>query len=149
MIFWSVDILQNESQIGQNDLLSKVIWFFISANIPFNVTDNPYFQELIQTAQSKNNVHMVNHKNIREQLREMAISAKEDLMTTVMQNHSNMSLALGCWMSKNNYICIFRCVAVAYKTPSRPETYVLYALKIFAVAITVYWINKDWNLHEA
>ena len=41
----------NESQIGQNDLLSKVLRFFISANIPFNVADNPYFQELIQTAQ--------------------------------------------------------------------------------------------------
>src|SRR5437762_12949412 len=41
----------NESQIGQNNLLSKVLQFFISANIPFNVADNPYFQELIQTAQ--------------------------------------------------------------------------------------------------
>ena len=41
----------NESQIGQNDLLSTVLRFFISANIPFNVADNPYFQELIQTAQ--------------------------------------------------------------------------------------------------
>ena len=41
----------NESQIGQNDLLSKVLQFFISANIPFNMADNPYFQELIQTAQ--------------------------------------------------------------------------------------------------
>src|SRR5436189_3802480 len=55
----------NESQIGQNDLLSKVLQCFISANIPFNVADNPYFQELIQTAQSKNNVQMVNHNNIR------------------------------------------------------------------------------------
>jgi len=54
----------NESQIGQNDLLSKVLRFFISANIPFNVADNPYFEELIQTAQSKNMVCMVNRKNI-------------------------------------------------------------------------------------
>ena len=122
----------NWSQIGQNDLLSKVLQFFISANIPFNVADNPYFQELIQTAQSKNNVQMVNHKNIREQHQKMAISAKEDLMTTVMQNHSKVSLALDGWMSKNNYVCIFRYVAVGYKTPSCPETHVLYALKIFA-----------------
>jgi hypothetical protein len=93
----------NESQIGQNDLLSKVLRFFISANIPFNVADNPYFQELIQTAQSKNDVQMVNRKNIRQQLRKMAVSAKEDLMTTLMQNDSKVSLALDCWTSKNNY----------------------------------------------
>src|SRR5947207_9496292 len=93
----------NWSQIGQNDLLSKVLQFFISANIPFNMANNPYFQELIQTAQSKNNVQMVNHKNIREQLQKMAISAKEDLMTTLMQNDSKVSWALDCWMSKNNY----------------------------------------------
>ena len=31
----------NESQIGQNDLLSKVLRFFISANIPFNVAIFP------------------------------------------------------------------------------------------------------------
>ena len=93
----------NESQIGQNDLLSKVLRFFISANIPFNVADNPYFQELIQTAQSKTNVRMVNRKTIREQLRKIAVSAKEDLMTTLMQNDSKVSLALDCWTSKNNY----------------------------------------------
>ena len=93
----------NESQIGQNDLLSKVLRFFSSANIPFNVADNPYFQELIQTAQSRNNVQVVNRKNIREQLRKMAVSAKEDLMSTLMQNDSKVSLALDCWTSKNNY----------------------------------------------
>jgi hypothetical protein len=86
----------NESQIGQNDLLSKVLQFFISANIPFNVADNLYFQELIQTAQSKNNVQVVNCKNIREQLRKMAVNAKEDLMSTLTQNDSKVSLALDC-----------------------------------------------------
>ena len=90
----------NESQIGQNNLLIR---FFISANIPFNMADNPYFQELIQTAQSKNNVQVINRKNIREQLHKMAVSAKEDLMTTLMQNDSKVSLALDCWTSKNNY----------------------------------------------
>jgi hypothetical protein len=84
------------------------------------VADNPYFQELIQTAQSKNNVRMVNRKNIREQLREMAVSAKEDLMTTVMQNHSKVSLALDCRTSKNNYVCIFKYVACGVQNAFPP-----------------------------
>ena len=68
------------------------------------MADNPYFQELIQTAQSKSNVHMVNHKNIREQLREMAISAKEDLMTSDAKSLKS-EFGIG-WLDEQKQLCM-------------------------------------------
>ena len=46
-----------------DDILIKALKFFISGNITFNQADNPYFQELIQTAHDKAN-QPINHKNI-------------------------------------------------------------------------------------
>ena len=47
-----------------DDILNKALRFFISGNIAFNQADNPYFQELIQTAHVKANQPIINHKNI-------------------------------------------------------------------------------------
>jgi hypothetical protein len=86
-----------------DDILNKVLRFFISGNIAFNQADNPYFQELIQTAHVKANQPVINRKNIRERLRKLAVTAKEDLMIALMENESKISLALDCWSSKNGY----------------------------------------------
>jgi hypothetical protein len=47
-----------------DDILNKVLRFFISGNIAFNQADNSYFQELIQTAHVKANQPVINRKNI-------------------------------------------------------------------------------------
>ena len=62
-----------------DDILTKALKFFISGNIVFNQADNPYFQELIQTAHDKAN-QPINRKNIRERLKKLASIVKEDLM---------------------------------------------------------------------
>ena len=46
-----------------DDILTKVLKFFISGNIAFNQADNSYFQELIQTAHGNAN-QQINCKNI-------------------------------------------------------------------------------------
>jgi hypothetical protein len=85
-----------------DDILTKTLKFFISGNIAFNQADNPYFQELIQTASAKAN-QSINRKNIRDRLKKLASTAKEDLMVSLMENESKISLALDCWSSKNGY----------------------------------------------
>ncbi len=85
-----------------DDILTKVLKFFISGNITFNQADNPYFQELIQTASGKAN-QLINHKNIWERLKKLMLTVKEDLMVSLMENESKISLALDCWLSKNGY----------------------------------------------
>ena len=78
-----------------DDILTKALKFFISGNIAFNQADNPYFQELIQTAHGKAN-QPINRKNIRERLKKLTSTAKEDLMISLMENESKISLALDC-----------------------------------------------------
>jgi len=90
------------AKMVDDDLLTKVLKFFISGNIAFNQADNPYFQDLIRTAHGTKN-QPVNRKNVRERLSEVASTAKEDLMISLMQNESKVSLALDCWSSKNGY----------------------------------------------
>jgi hypothetical protein len=85
-----------------DDILTKALKFFISGNIAFNQADNPYFQELIQTAHGKAN-QPINRKNIRDRLKKLASTAKEDLMVSLTENESKISLALDCWSSKNGY----------------------------------------------
>lgn len=86
-----------------DDILNKALRFFISGNIAFNQADNPYFQELIQTAHVKANQPVINRKNIRARLKKLAVTAKEDLMIALIENESKISLALDCWSSKNGY----------------------------------------------
>lgn len=98
------EFMQNDTtNSGHDDILNKVLKFFISGNIAFNQVDNPYFQELIQTAHVKVKGLTVNHKSIRERLRKLAATAKEDLMIALMENNSKISLALDCWSSKSGY----------------------------------------------
>ena len=86
-----------------DDILNKILKFFISGNIAFNQADNPYFLELIQTAHVRAKQPVINRKNIRERLRKLAATAKENLMMTLIENDSKISLALDCWSSKNGY----------------------------------------------
>ena len=85
-----------------NDQLTKVLKFFISGNITFNEANNPYFQDLIWTAHGTKN-QPINRKNVWERLSEVALTVKEDLMISLMENESKVSLALDCWLSKNGY----------------------------------------------
>jgi len=86
-----------------DDILNKILKFFISGNIAFNQADNPYFLELIQTAHVRAKQPVINRKNIRERLRKLAATAKEDLMMALIENDSKISLTLDCWSSKNGY----------------------------------------------
>ena len=94
----------NASKVNKvdDDILIKALKFFISGNIAFNQADNPYFQELIQTAHGNAN-QQINRKNIWERLKKLASTVKEDLMISLMENESKISLALDCWSSKNGY----------------------------------------------
>jgi hypothetical protein len=86
----------------EDDLRTKVLKFFISGNIAFNQADNPHFQDLLRSGQGKNH-QVVNRRNLREKLTELASDATEDLIVSLMENQSKISLALDCWSSRNNY----------------------------------------------
>jgi len=101
--FISEFIDHETTKTSNDDILNKVLKFFISGNIAFNQADNPYFHELIQTAQVKTKQPVVNRKSIRERLKTLAATAKEDLMIMLMENESKISLALDCWSSRNGY----------------------------------------------
>ena len=103
-----------------DDLLTKVLKFFISGNIAFNQADNPYFQDLIQSAHGTKN-QLANRKNVRERLSEVASTVKEDLMISLMENESKVSLVLDCWLSKNGYAFLGKSPLTplfSYYTPS-------------------------------
>jgi len=89
----------------EEDLVIKTLKFFISGNIAFNQADNPYFQELIRAAAAQGiaKIQPINRKNVRDKLHDVASDAKEDLMVSLMENKSKVSLALDCWSSGNNY----------------------------------------------
>ena len=86
----------------EDDLRTKALKFFISGNIAFNQADNPHFQNLLQNVHGKNH-QIVNRRNLREKLTELASDATEDLIVSLMENQSKVSLALDCWSSRNNY----------------------------------------------
>jgi hypothetical protein len=101
--FFSNETGQQKQTLSTNDVLDKVLNFFISGNIAFNQADNPAFQELISSIKVNNQAVTINRKSVREQLDYHAKKAQEDLMSQLMTNDSKVSLALDCWTSKNNY----------------------------------------------
>lgn len=91
---------QDESQVD------KTLKFFISGNIAFNQADNPHFHKLIEHCKHCNcrsKSQKVNRKSVRSRLSTVAADAKEDLLITLVENDSKVSLALDCWTSKNGY----------------------------------------------
>jgi hypothetical protein len=91
---------QDESQVD------KTLKFFISGNVAFNQADNPHFHKLIEHCKHCNcrsKGPKVNRKSVRSRLSTVATDAKEDLMITLIENDSKVSLALDCWTSKNGY----------------------------------------------
>ena len=90
------------SKALEDDLLTKVLKFLISGNIAFNQADNPFFQAILREIPSENR-QIVNRKNLREKLTKVASDAKEDLMLSLVENESKISLALDCWTSRNGY----------------------------------------------
>ena len=89
----------------EEDLLTKTVNFFISGNIAFNQADNPHFHDMIRTAAALRPTKLltINRKNTRQKLTDLALNGKEDLLQCLMENKSKISLALDCWISKNNY----------------------------------------------
>ena len=88
---------------NDDTMVDKVLKFFISGNIAFNQADNPYFQDLIHHGEVKVKGPKVNRKSVHAWLTEVGCEAKEDLMVTLMENDSKISLALDCWTSKNGH----------------------------------------------
>ena len=89
--------------ITQNEVMDRVLKFFISGNIAFNQADNPYFRDLVSLITCDNNINVrVNRSNVTNRLHKSAADAKSDLMVTLMENESKISLALDCWTSRNN-----------------------------------------------
>ena len=86
-----------------DSMIDKVLKFFISGNVAFNQADNPYFQDLIRHGEAKVKGPKVNRKSVRAQLTKVGLNAKENLMTTLIENDSKISLTLDCWTSKNGY----------------------------------------------
>ena len=86
-----------------DSMVDKVLKFFISGNVAFNQVDNPYFQDLIRHPEAKVKGPKVNRKSVHARLNEVGLDAKEDLMITLMENDSKISLVLDCWTSKNGY----------------------------------------------
>jgi hypothetical protein len=84
-------------------IVDKVLKFFISGNIAFNQADNPYFQDLIRHAEARAPDPKINRKSVRTRLTQVGQDAKEDLMITLIENDSKISLALDCWTSKNGH----------------------------------------------
>ena len=77
----------------KEDVLDKVLNFFISGNIAFNPADNPHFQDLISLIKVNDDPVTVNHHNIAKQLHGKAEEAREDLLVTLVENDSKISLA--------------------------------------------------------
>jgi len=84
-------------------MVDKTLKFFVSGNIAFNQTDNPYFQDLIRHGEAKQKGIKVNWKSVHAQLSEVGANATEDSMAALIANDSKISLALDCWMSKNGH----------------------------------------------
>jgi len=96
--------------ITQNEVMDCVLKFFISGNITFNQADNPYFRDLVALITCDNNINVRdNRSNVTTRLHTSAADAKSDLMVTLMENESKISLALDCWTSRNNiaFLCMF------------------------------------------
>jgi hypothetical protein len=88
--------------VTQNEIMDRVLKFFISGNVAFNQADNPYFRDLIALIKCDNDINVkVNRSNVTTRLHNSAADAKSDLMATLMQNESKISLALDCWTSRN------------------------------------------------
>lgn len=86
----------------KEDIRDKALKFFISGNIAFNQADNPYFHELLEAAHSKAGL-TINRKILRERLTATSSKAREDLMASLIENESKVSLALDCWTSRNGF----------------------------------------------
>jgi hypothetical protein len=88
--------------LTKEDVLDKVLNFFISGNIAFNQADNPHFQDLISLIKVNDAPVTVNRHNIAKQLHAKAEEAREDLLVTLVENDSKISLAQDAWSSGNN-----------------------------------------------
>ena len=84
-------------------MIDKVLNFFISGNITFNQADNPAFQELLGMIKIEGQFMKANRKSVCEWLDFHAENAREDLMVYLIENDSEISLALDCWTSGNHY----------------------------------------------
>ena len=94
---------KKKTLITQNEVMDRVLKFFISGNIAFNQADNPYFRDLVALITCDNDINVrVNRSNVTTRLHKSAADAKSDLMVTLMENESKISLALDCWTSRNN-----------------------------------------------
>ena len=93
---------ETKADISADDIVDKVLNFFISGNIAFMQADNPEFQELVSMVKIDGKTPSISRKSIRERLNFHAQKAKEDLMVKLMENESKISLALDCWTSSSN-----------------------------------------------
>ena len=94
---------KKKALITQNEVMDCVLKFFISGDITFNQTHNPYFCDLVALITCDNDINVrVNRSNVTTRLHKSAADAKSDLMVTLMENESKISLALDCWTSRNN-----------------------------------------------
>lgn len=85
-----------------DQILDKVLKFFISGNIAFNQADNPYFRDLISEIRIDGSSVPVNRDNMKSRLTQQSEKGREELLATLMRNESKVSLALDCWSSRNN-----------------------------------------------
>ena len=83
--------------ITQNEVMDRILKFFISGNIAFNQADNPYFRELVVLIKCSNDLNVkVNRSNITTRLHSSTAEGKTELMNALMNNKSKISLALDC-----------------------------------------------------
>jgi hypothetical protein len=90
------------SCLTKNDVLDKVLNFFISGNIAFNQADNHYFDELISLIKINDENVKVNRDNITKWLYNHSRDAQDNLMACLMSNDSRISISMDCWTSDNN-----------------------------------------------
>ena len=89
-------------RVTKDNVLDKVLDFFISGNIAFNQADNHYFEGLVSLIKVNDEQVIVNRHNITKRLHDHAVNAKEDLMARLMSNDSKISISMDCWTSDNN-----------------------------------------------
>lgn len=135
------------------NVVDKVVDFFISGNISFLQAENPQFQDLLRYISVNGKTPIINRKKIAKRLTELAVLAKEDLISQLATNESKISLALDCWSSRHNHSFIGKF----------PVTHILPFLipkqQFFCVtssthtnhkiAITGHWIDNNFELQES
>ena len=86
--------------ITENEVMNRILKFFISGNIAFNQANNPYFWELVALIKCHNDLNVkVNCSNITTRLHSSTAEAKMKFMHTLINNKLKISLVLDCWTS--------------------------------------------------